>query len=99
MTDDDVRRWAAEWVGRFPSLRPDGSIKVAHHEHNAKCGAWLSDADLAEAVRVKALNIYETDKPPYKQPKLQQMWNWCLQNWGHQGPLTFLRAVQEIVDE
>jgi len=77
---DDLRRWACEWVGRVSSLR----------EWNARKGEW-SDADLAEAVRVKLLAEHTAEIVGYRSVDLAI-------TWFDDGPLAFMRAVQQAVE-
>ena len=81
MTSD--KEWAEKWVGW--DVIPDGG------------GTWrgrgLSDADLAEAVRVKFVGMLEAG------PWTADVHEPPMDDWFYLGPLCFIAAVREVVDD
>ena len=75
----DDRQWAAQWVGWPPHYLMDPSN---------------SDADLAEAVRVKFINGLAKF---HSDPKLAG--RTAAIDWLYDGPLAFITTVREVVDE
>jgi hypothetical protein len=90
-SDDDVRRWACTWmVWRWrPTPLENGS-----HVSRLDGDYFMSDADLAEAVRVelKKREDYHGDDG-----MTGHAFDACV-NWFCDGPIAFMRAVKEVVD-
>lgn len=92
MTDDEVRKRMAEWVG-WHYREADKAIFIAP-------GYWRvqSDADLAEAVRAKFWNEWNVStrslraKDVREQPIVERIWL-------REGPIPFLRAVLEVLKD
>lgn len=86
-----MRRWAAEWLGGdyyWDAYACGVGLDTAE-------GQWLhTDADLAEAVRVKYVDTF----PVSAYPAPEDPWPGCCLTWGISGPLAFMRAVQEVID-
>jgi hypothetical protein len=90
MDNDEIRKWAAEWVGwkilrhtayQYPSATPVESYVL---------GGRKTDADLAEAVRVKFILAEHSSVENRVLDRL-------MLEWLKGGPLAFIAAVREIV--
>ena len=81
MSDSEDRRWAAEWVG----YSVDGNGLIFEDE---ECiGISVSPPELAEAVRVKAINGDRNHRIDN-----------VLRCWGWHEPMDNIRAVREVVE-
>jgi hypothetical protein len=79
-SDDDVRRWAANWVGVAY-----GDLAMARDQPTSDTKLW-SDADLAEIVRAKwAAAITGDPEVPWKHGGIA---------YASGGPIGFLRYVK-----
>lgn len=98
MTDDEVRKWAVEWTGSrlfgnvLVGWRITSAGQLARQIEKGGRYQFASDADLAEAVRVRFVNEWtdEVDSPG---------WNRAIDAWGKEGPIAFCRAVKEAVND
>lgn len=92
----DDREWAARWVGWFYSKRWGmiTSADTMEGTFDPEFTPTKSDADLAEAVRVKYIDTYpiSIDEVP------GDPWPRCVKVWGLEGPPGFFREVREAVD-
>ena len=86
MNDDDVLKRAAKWLGEDHAYdEHSGAVVLDTPE-----GPWMyTNADLAEAVRVKFIGLGYVVSDETADIALE---------WMFSGPIAFMRAVMEVVD-